>query len=51
VIFWSSQIPFVGFQPVRTSEHMAFIGVFGLLQLIAFAYFVRQYMEEKNFQR
>lgn len=29
------QIPFVGFQPVKTSEHMAAFGVFGLLQLIA----------------
>ena len=27
------QIPFVGFQPIRTSEHMAAAGVFGLLQL------------------
>merc|ERR1712136_327551 len=31
----SMQIPFVGFQPVRTSEHMASIGVFGLLNLVA----------------
>jgi len=29
----SMQIPFVGFQPIRTSEHMAAAGVFGLLQL------------------
>ena len=27
------QIPFVGFQPIRTSEHMAAAGVFGLLQI------------------
>lgn len=27
------QIPFVGFQPVKTSEHMAAFGVFGLLQV------------------
>ncbi|KAL7674647.1 hypothetical protein ACOME3_000923 [Neoechinorhynchus agilis] len=26
------QIPFVGFQPVRTSEHMAALGTFGLIQ-------------------
>jgi len=30
------QIPFVGFQPVRTSEHMAAAGVFGLIQAVAF---------------
>uniref|UniRef100_A0A1I7XSE3 dolichyl-diphosphooligosaccharide--protein glycotransferase n=1 Tax=Heterorhabditis bacteriophora TaxID=37862 RepID=A0A1I7XSE3_HETBA len=29
----SMQIPFVGFQPVRTSEHMPAFGVFGLLQI------------------
>lgn len=37
----SMQVPFVGFQPVRTSEHMGALGVFGLLQIVAFAYFVR----------
>ncbi|KAK7571108.1 hypothetical protein V9T40_014712 [Parthenolecanium corni] len=31
----SMQIPFVGFQPIRTSEHMAALGVFALI--IAFA--------------
>jgi dolichyl-diphosphooligosaccharide--protein glycosyltransferase len=30
------QIPFVGFQPVRTSEHMVAAGVFALLQAYAF---------------
>jgi dolichyl-diphosphooligosaccharide--protein glycosyltransferase len=30
------QIPFVGFQPVRTSEHMLAAGVFALLQAYAF---------------
>ena len=29
----SMQVPFVGFQPLRTSEHMASIGVFALLQV------------------
>eukprot|EP00124_Ichthyophonus_hoferi_P002410 Ihof_evm5s163 gene=Ihof_evmTU5s163 len=47
----SMQIPFVGFSPVRTSEHMSFIGVFGLLQLVAFAYFVGQYISETQFKR
>lgn len=27
------QVPFVGFQPVKTSEHIAAMGVFGLLQV------------------
>jgi dolichyl-diphosphooligosaccharide--protein glycosyltransferase len=30
----SMQVPFVGFLPLRTSEHMAALGVFGLLQLL-----------------
>ena len=30
------QIPFVGFQPVQSSEHMAALGVFGLCQLVSF---------------
>ena len=33
----SMQIPFVGFQPVRTSEHMLAAGVFALLQAYAFS--------------
>ncbi len=32
----SMQIPFVGFQPVRTSEHMLAAGIFALLQAYAF---------------
>ncbi|PCH44529.1 glycosyltransferase family 66 protein [Wolfiporia cocos MD-104 SS10] len=46
----SMQVPFVGFQPVRTSEHMAALGVFGLLQIIAFAELVRQHVSSKQFQ-
>lgn len=37
----SMQIPFIGFQPVQSSEHLAAFGVFGLLQLYAFNQFVR----------
>ncbi|XP_065350852.1 dolichyl-diphosphooligosaccharide--protein glycosyltransferase subunit STT3B [Cloeon dipterum] len=33
-LLFSMQIPFVGFQPVRTSEHMASAGVFVLLNAI-----------------
>uniref|UniRef100_F1KWN4 Dolichyl-diphosphooligosaccharide--protein glycosyltransferase subunit STT3A n=1 Tax=Ascaris suum TaxID=6253 RepID=F1KWN4_ASCSU len=46
----SMQIPFVGFQPVQTSEHMAAFGVFGLCQLVAFATWLRSKMTEENFQ-
>lgn len=35
------QIPFVGFQPVQSSEHLAAFGVFGLCQL----YSLNQYLE------
>merc|ERR1712226_650669 len=37
------QVPFVGFQPISTSEHMASAGVFGLLQVVAFL----QYLQAK----
>ena len=61
----SMQIPFVGFLPVRSSEHMSALGmsssdtkkiatdslgVFGLLQLVAFVEFVRQQVPNKQFQ-
>ena len=63
----SMQVPFVGFQPIRTSEHMAALGmlhvtsyapeadmisagVFGLLQIIAFAELVRSHVSSKQFQ-
>ncbi|KAJ7089753.1 oligosaccharyl transferase STT3 subunit [Mycena belliarum] len=46
----SMQVPFVGFQPVSTSEHMAALGVFGLLQLVAFTQLVRSHVSSKQFQ-
>ncbi|KAG6876699.1 hypothetical protein C0993_000980 [Termitomyces sp. T159_Od127] len=46
----SMQVPFVGFQPVRTSEHMAALGVFGLLQIVAFAQLVRSHVSSQQFQ-
>ncbi|MCJ1479272.1 oligosaccharyl transferase stt3 subunit [Lambiella insularis] len=46
----SMQIPFVGFLPIRSSEHMSALGVFGLLQLVAFVEFVRQKVPSKQFQ-
>jgi dolichyl-diphosphooligosaccharide--protein glycosyltransferase len=61
----SMQIPFVGFLPIRSSEHMSalgmywfirpsgikanFIGVFGLLQLVGFVEFVRSGVPSKQF--
>ncbi|KAF9894244.1 oligosaccharyl transferase stt3 subunit [Aspergillus nanangensis] len=47
----SMQIPFVGFLPIRNSDHMSALGVFGLLQLVAFAEFVRGFIPGKQFQR
>ncbi len=35
------QVPFVGFQPLRTSEHMAAAGVF----LLLYAYAALKYMQ------
>ncbi|WFD02662.1 dolichyl-diphosphooligosaccharide--protein glycotransferase [Malassezia obtusa] len=46
----SMQIPFVGFQPVRTSEHMAALGVFGLLQLVALTELMRSYVSSQQFK-
>ncbi|RXW23446.1 hypothetical protein EST38_g2420 [Candolleomyces aberdarensis] len=47
----SMQVPFVGFQPVSTSEHMGALGVFGLLQIVAFIELVRSHVSSQNFQR
>lgn len=46
----SMQVPFVGFQPMRTSEHMSALGVFGLLQLVAFAELVRGLVPSAQFK-
>jgi len=46
----SMQIPFVGFQPVRTSEHMASAGVFALLQAVAFIKYLQTYLTKKEFK-
>ncbi|KAL9085370.1 MAG: hypothetical protein Q9165_007661 [Trypethelium subeluteriae] len=46
----SMQIPFVGFLPLRTSEHMSALGVFGLLQIVAFAEYLRSQLPSKQFQ-
>ncbi|MCJ1339184.1 oligosaccharyl transferase stt3 subunit [Bachmanniomyces sp. S44760] len=46
----SMQVPFVGFLPIRSSEHMSALGVFGLLQLVAFTEFIRQQIPNKQFR-
>ncbi|RYO85763.1 hypothetical protein DL766_008550 [Monosporascus sp. MC13-8B] len=46
----SMQIPFVGFSPVRTSEHMPALGIFGFLQIVAFLEYVRSAVPSRQFQ-
>jgi len=46
----SMQVPFVGFLPIRSSDHMAALGVFGLLQLVGFSEFIRTQLPSKQFQ-
>uniref|UniRef100_A0A671VMR3 Dolichyl-diphosphooligosaccharide--protein glycosyltransferase subunit STT3B n=1 Tax=Sparus aurata TaxID=8175 RepID=A0A671VMR3_SPAAU len=46
----SMQIPFVGFQPIRTSEHMAAAGVFVLLQVYAFLQYLKDRLTRQEFQ-
>ncbi|KAG2226013.1 hypothetical protein INT45_002479 [Circinella minor] len=46
----SMQIPFVGFQPTRTSEHMAALGIFGLCQIMGFVELLRSHLQAKQFQ-
>ncbi|XP_065882675.1 dolichyl-diphosphooligosaccharide--protein glycosyltransferase subunit STT3B-like [Dysidea avara] len=46
----SMQVPFVGFQPLRTSEHMAAAGVFSLLQVFAAVQFIQGYITGKQFR-
>ena len=44
-------VPFVGFQPIRNSEHMAALGVFGLLQLVAFGQLVSSHLGKQQFKQ
>merc|ERR1719507_1363237 len=46
----SMQIPFVGFAPVRTSEHMAAAGIFALLQAIAFLKYLQNFLTKSEFK-
>lgn len=47
----SMQIPFVGFQPIRTSEHMAAAGTFALLQAYAFLNYLKAKMSKTQFRQ
>ena len=46
----SMQVPFVGFLPIRSSDHMSALGIFGLLQLVGFFDFLRNQLPGKQFQ-
>lgn len=46
----SMQIPFVGFLPIRSNDHMAALGVFGLIQIVAFGDYVRSKVPSKQFK-
>lgn len=45
----SMQIPFVGFQPIQSSEHIAALGVFGLIQLYAFNEYTKSKLSKENY--
>ncbi|CAJ0935386.1 unnamed protein product, partial [Mesorhabditis belari] len=40
----SMQVPFVGFMPILTSEHMGALGVFGLCQIVTFSRWLQKTM-------
>lgn len=46
----SMQIPFVGFLPIRSNDHMAALGVFGLIQLVAFGDYIKAHVPSKQFK-
>ncbi|CAD6190480.1 unnamed protein product [Caenorhabditis auriculariae] len=45
----SMQIPFVGFQPILTSEHMGALGVFGICQLVVFSQYLQSKMSKASY--
>ena len=45
------QIPFVGFQPIRTSEHMAATGVFLLLVAVGAMKHLQTVMSKQDFKK
>lgn len=49
-LIFSMQIPFVGFQPIRTSEHMAASGVFALMFAVGFLKYLQTMMSKSEFK-
>ncbi|KAG7812390.1 hypothetical protein KL921_001622 [Ogataea angusta] len=47
----SMQIPFVGFLPIRSNDHMAAFGVFGLLQLVLLVSYLKDTLSPTKFVR
>lgn len=45
----SMQIPFVGFLPIKSNDHMAAFGVFGLLQLVLITNYFKNILSPKRF--
>lgn len=45
----SMQIPFVGFLPIRSNDHMAAFGVFGLLQLVVVTSYFKNILSSTRF--
>lgn len=46
----SMQIPFVGFLPIKSNDHMAAFGIFGLLQLVLIANYFKDTLPKARFQ-
>ncbi|XP_075222788.1 catalytic subunit 3B of the oligosaccharyltransferase complex isoform X6 [Lycorma delicatula] len=49
-LLFSMQIPFVGFQPIRTSEHMAASGVFALILVFAVLKYMQHVLSKAEFK-
>lgn len=50
-LLFSMQIPFVGFQPIRTSEHMAASGVFALILAVAVLKHMQSILSKQEFKK
>lgn len=50
-LLFSMQIPFVGFQPIRTSEHMAASGVFALILAVAVLKHLQTILSKQEFKK
>ncbi|KAJ3121996.1 hypothetical protein HK098_003181 [Nowakowskiella sp. JEL0407] len=46
----SMNIPFVNFLPTRTNDHMAALGIFGLIQIVAFIDLLRSHLSSGQFK-